>query len=134
MMSTWKHSEETGWTCSGTNLNAPVLLLNTTICSGLPTEGNAAVYRITGPVTAEDARALLAACTIDSAIGHDATAHAMAALIGQPVAVNRQLARQRPGQRALVLKIRGRIPEGTVLDRDAMEEIGYDLFWMDRIE
>lgn len=111
-----------------------VLLLNTTICSGLPSGGGVAAYRIEGPVPTDVAASALDGLELDSAIGHEATAQAMGALIGRPVAVNRQFAQQAPGQRALALKIRGRLPEGQILDREAMDQIGYDLFWMDRIE
>lgn len=109
------------------------LLLNTTICSGLPVAGEPdALYRVSAPVSAEEARAALEGVETDSAIGHEATAAAMSALLGREVLVNRQFARQAVGQRALVLKIRGRLPEGQILDREAMEVIGYDLLWMTR--
>lgn len=113
----------------------PVLLLNTTIATGIPAAGEpSAVYRLSAPVSAEDARRALVACEVESAIGHQATADAMTALLGQPVPMNRSFAKQAPGQRALVLKVRGRLPEGVILDREALEAIGYDLLWMTRVE
>jgi len=109
------------------------LLLNTTIASGLPAPGEPdAVYRVSAPISAEEARAALADGAMESAIGHQSTADAMAAILGRPVEVNRQYARQVPGQRALVLKVRGRLPEGQILDRATLEAIGYDLLWMTR--
>lgn len=110
-----------------------VLLLNTTIASGLPSAGEPdALYRVSAPVSAGEAREALDGIETDSAIGHESTAAALATLLGREVPVNRQFAKQAVGQRALVLKIRGRLPEGQILDAAALESIGYDLLWMTR--
>lgn len=110
-----------------------VLLLNTTIATGLPEEGQAsAVYSVSAPISADDARHHLAGCETESAIGHQATADAMSALLGFKVEVNRQAAAQEVGQPALVLKVRGRLPEGQILSEEDLEAIGYDLRWMIR--
>jgi hypothetical protein len=45
-----------------------------------------------------------------------------------PIPHNRIEFKQAPGQRALVFKIKGRIPEGTVLNREQIEQIGYEFF------
>lgn len=63
---------------------------------------------------------------IDSAVGHDATAALLTALLGTEVPVSRQLFAQQVGQRALVFKLNGR-PNGVELDRAGLEQIGYTL-------
>lgn len=62
---------------------------------------------------------------LDSAIGHDATSMVMTALLGVEVPVNRQMFCQQPGQKALVFKLNGRLPEGKVLTVEEIQEIGY---------
>ena len=112
----------------------PILLLNTTIASGLPAAGEAdSVYAVSAPISVEDARAALVGLATDSAIGHEATAAALTAILGRDVPVCRRYAQQAPGQRALCLKIRGRLPEGAILDGAAMEAIGYELRWLTRV-
>lgn len=70
---------------------------------------------------------------LDSAIGHDATAQIMTTLLGAEVAVNRQIFAQQIGQVALVFKLNGRPPEGTILTLDEIEKIGYTWKMMTRI-
>ena len=77
-------------------------------------------------VTLDEARRLVAeAPAVLSAVGHDATAAVLTEMLGRPVQVNRIQFEQQPGQQALVLKLRGRIPEGQVLDVAGMDAIGY---------
>lgn len=108
---------------------APILLLNTTIATAFP-----AVFSLSAPISAEQARALVAGRETDSAIGHEATAAAMSAILGFTVPVNRSAGTQKPGQQALVLKLRGRLPEGVVLTREQLDAIGYDLLIMTRVD
>jgi hypothetical protein len=68
-----------------------------------------------------------------SAIGHEATAQIFSIILDEKVSVNRIQAEQKPGEIGLVLKIKGRIPEGTVLtDMNQIQEIGYELFKLER--
>lgn len=83
----------------------PVALLNT---SSATEDGT---YKLR-TVTADQARALIAARELLSAIGHDATAQILTTLLGADVPVNRIQFAQQPGQVALVFKLRGRAPEG----------------------
>ena len=121
-------------------------LFNTTIITGLPpsTVGNGdddshrqmAAYTISA-ITPAEARqivedALSKGESMVSAIGHDATASAMSAILQSPVQVNRVQAEQAPGDRAICLKIRGRLPEGEILGSEALEAIGYDLYLLRR--
>jgi len=80
-------------------------------------------------ISLTQARTLLATYgnEVNSAIGHESTAQILSDLLEVPVPVNRQLYEQEPGETALVFKLNGRAPEGVVLDRATVEEIGYTL-------
>lgn len=103
----------------------PVLLLNTSIVT---TPGR---YELSESITPEVAREVVKGGFV-SAIGHEAAAQALSVILGQEVAVNRVLSFQKIGQKALVLKVRGRLPEGVVLDAAALVDIGYDLLLLTR--
>lgn len=75
----------------------------------------------------EDAREIANSCVLDSAVGHQATADIMTELLNVNVPFNRQIFRQEVGQRCIVFKIRGRIPEGVILTIKELSDIGYDL-------
>ena len=62
---------------------------------------------------------------LDSAVGHQATADIMTALLDIDIPVNRQLFLQEIGQQALVFKLKGRPQEGIILTAADIEEIGY---------
>lgn len=102
-----------------------IYLFNTSIA---PTPG--LVYHLRS-VSAEQARMDLhshdaAGGTIVSAIGHESTAQAMSTILGYPVEVNRINAQMQPGDKAIILRIRGRLPEGQILDAAALDAIGFD--------
>lgn len=79
------------------------------------------------PVTLDEARTLVAnADTVISAIGHASTANLLTELLQRPIAANRFEYRQQPGEAALVFKLKSRPPEGAILDRDQLEQIGYE--------
>ena len=63
---------------------------------------------------------------IVSAIGHQSTAEILAELLEIPVEVNRIQFSQEIGQSALIFKLKGRAPEGVILDRSQIESIGYE--------
>lgn len=79
---------------------------------------------------------------VESAVGHQATADILSQLLNAntpereqvPVLMNRIAFAQAEGQHALVFKIRGRIPEGTVLAREQIDQLGYDFFLLRRLE
>ncbi len=64
---------------------------------------------------------------ISSAIGHAATAELMTRLLKFPVPQNRIDFVQTTEDAALVFKLKRRAPEGVVLTREELEEIGYEL-------
>lgn len=102
-----------------------VALLNTTIVT---TDG---VYEVE-TISLDEAKALVQGVELDSAVGHAATAGVMTQLLGVEVATNRQEFSQQVGQVALAFKLNGRIPEGTVLTAEQIEEMGYTFKTMTR--
>lgn len=96
----------------------PVALLNTSIITA---DGE---YSLQG-ISLEKAREIVAGVALDSAIGHESTAQIMSELLGVDVPVNRQMFAQQVRQIALVFKLNGRAPEGVILNREQIEEIGY---------
>lgn len=104
-------------------------LFNTNIVPG------EAIVRVT-QITTEKAREIVGQSLADgviptSAIGHEATAAAMSAILGVPVDVNRIHAKPQPFDKAISLKLNGRLEEGVILDSAAMEAIGYTLYLME---
>ena len=104
-------------------------MLNTTIAT---TNG---VFKITD-LSLEQARQLAMENkdNILSAIGHEATAQVMTTLLGVEVPTNRIVFAQEKGQKAIVLKMNGRIPEGVVLTVEDMEKIEYSFKLMEKLE
>ena len=79
------------------------------------------------PIAAETAQAMMGEREWVSAIGHESSAQAMSEVLGTPVQHNRLTIALEYGDSMLCLKLRGRPPEGVILTREQMEEIGYDL-------
>jgi len=107
-------------------------LLNTSILTSFGTF----IYQ---PLALGEARALvqkfrLEGKLIQSAIGHQTTADLLAGLLGYPVAVNRTEFKQTVGTVALVFKLKGRPPEGKVLSREELEEMGYEFGLLQRVK
>lgn len=98
---------------------------------------NAAIITAPGsylyePLTLQEARLLVAnfkaaGREIQSAIGHQATAELMTTLLKYPVPNNRIELSQTTEDIALVFKLKRRAPEGVILSRQEIEEIGYEL-------
>lgn len=76
-------------------------------------------WRFEGPLTLDQARAF-AASGVHSAIGHAATARFLSVALGVPVDCRREAVRMQPGDQALVLRLIDRLPEGAVLDAEAL--------------
>lgn len=84
-------------------------------------------------ITLEAARALLRQRGFASALGHEATAHVMSALLGIDCPVRRVTYRQPRGASALVLRLNQRLDQGRVLCRvEEIEAIGYSLSLLHR--
>lgn len=107
-------------------------LLNTSILTSFGTYSY-------GPLTLAEACALVSEFqqegkTIQSAIGHQSTAELLAMLLGFPVAVNRMEFKHTVDDIALIFKLKGRPPEGKVLSREELEEMGYEFGLLQRLE
>lgn len=77
---------------------------------------------------------LAGAGEVVSAIGHDSTAQLASTVLGREVPVNRIPATMQIGDSAVCIKLRGRAPEGAILDRAQVEAIGYDLHLLQRLD
>jgi hypothetical protein len=77
-------------------------------------------------VTLDEVKALPGTIERLSAIGHASTAEILTELLGDKIAVNRIEYKQEPGDLAVVFKLKGRPPEGTILSRNEIEAIGYE--------
>lgn len=62
-----------------------------------------------------------------SGVGHESTAAIASTILGVPVPMSRTAIAMRSGDIAICIKLRGRPPEGTILSREQVEAIGYDL-------
>lgn len=112
-------------------LATKLTLLNTSILTSFGTY----TYE---PLTLEEARALVGEFrqegkSIQSAIGHQTTAELLSTLLGIAVAVNRTEYQQTVGDAALIFKLKGRPPEGKVLSREELEEMGYEFGLLQRV-
>jgi hypothetical protein len=90
-------------------------------------------WRFEGPIAVERARELIAQGYV-SAIGHAASAQFLGALFGVEIPVNRIRIQTAPGDRILVLKLNGRLPENRILDADEMAGFPFELGLMTRLK
>lgn len=70
---------------------------------------------------------------IQSAIGHQTTADLLTKVLGFSVAANRMEFKQTMDEMALVFKLKERPPEGKVLSREELEDMGYEFGLLTRI-
>ncbi|RME30644.1 DUF1874 domain-containing protein [Candidatus Parcubacteria bacterium] len=71
---------------------------------------------------------------IVSAIGHASTAEILSELFEYPVQVQRVEVEQTPTDVALVFRLKGRLPEGKVLTRSEIEQIGYEFGRLEKLD
>jgi hypothetical protein len=83
-------------------------------------------WRFEGPLSVEQAKALVAD-GFSSAIGHKDASAFLSALLGVDVPVNRVSVELQAGDRALVLRLKARMPEGKVLTREEMTRLPFEL-------
>ena len=90
-------------------------------------------YRFTGPIApAEAARRLHAG--FESAIGHAAAAAFLGNLLGLSIPARRRSVRLAPGDQALVLRLKQRLPEGVTLTEAEMAALDFELGWIERLD
>lgn len=95
-------------------------LMSTTV---IPSGANG-TWEVT-PLTLGAAQELVRMHHFTSAVGHQSTADAMTELLGQPVPMNRLSVQPEVGDYFLCFKLDQRPPEGAILDRAQLEELGY---------
>jgi Domain of unknown function (DUF1874) len=71
--------------------------------------------------------------TIKSAVGHQSTAELLSVLLEFEVPANRIELEQSTNDLALIFKLKQRPPEGKVLNRAEIEEIGYEFGLLTRL-
>lgn len=89
-------------------------------------------FRFEGPLTLGAARAFATKSPL-SAIGHDGTARFLGARLGIDVPCRRGTVNMQPGDQALVLRLLRRLPEGTVLDADALAALPHEFGLLTRL-
>lgn len=102
-----------------------ITLLN---CAIITSEGNYSLKK----TTLEEVKELIEYVEIQSAIGHRATAEILTELLGTNVPMNRIQYEQQTGEIAIVFKLKSRIPEGKILTREEIEQIGYEFCILER--
>jgi Domain of unknown function (DUF1874) len=86
------------------------------------------------PITLADAKDLVKNNETESSIGHASTADILSELLEIKVQANRIEYLQSVDDVALIFKLKFRIPEGKVLNRTEIEEIGYDFGILRRLK
>ncbi len=82
-------------------------------------------------VTPEQARELVKNKELVNAIGHDATATAMSAILNMELKANRAQVKMSPGDEALVLALNKRLEEGQVIRTlEELSKVGYTLYYV----
>jgi len=70
---------------------------------------------------------------IISAIGHQATAEILSELLNIPISVNRIRHEQATDELGIVFKLKGRVKEGRILNREEIEAVGYEFGFLTRV-
>ena len=71
---------------------------------------------------------------LENCIGHQATALTLSNLLNIEVLPERSSLSQVKGQLAIVLKLNGRVNEGQILSQSEMEQMGYSLKLLERLD
>lgn len=109
------------------NSNMKVGIFNGTIAT---TNG---LYRVSD-ITIDEAKKLMSKNGFISAIGHNSTAEAISDSFNMNIPMSRIDFKQQIGQKAIVFKLNRRPPEGSILSRAEIDEIGYSFKLMERLE
>lgn len=89
-------------------------------------------YRLSGPIGPAEARRRIGEGYV-SAIGHEASATFLSAVLGIRLSANRISVAMEPTDQALVLRLMSRLPEGKLLSADELAAVPFDLAWLERL-
>jgi len=89
-------------------------------------------FHFTGPITPAEARRRSGAGFV-SAIGHEASAAFLSAVLGIEIPARRVPVAMEPGDQALVLCLTERLPEGKLLTEAKLAAVPYELAWLVRL-
>lgn len=90
-------------------------------------------WRFEGPIAIERAKELVQDGFV-SAVGHPASAQLLENLLGVEVPVHRVAVEMQPGDRAIVLRLKARLPEGKVLSAEEMKNYAFELSLLTRLK
>ena len=103
-------------------------VFNTTILT------NSGTYRLSD-ISTERAKEILSDNNFISAIGHESTAEIISSVLGITVPMNRINASfEEVGDLAICFKLNSRPKEGSILDLQQLQEIGFSWKLLERIE
>ena len=108
--------------------NHRFVFMNTTLVTSF------GLFRLS-PITVDVVRDLLANHRdIErlSAIGHEATANIMTALLGETIAMNRIEYKQQFNDLVICFKLHSRVPEGTILTEEEITKIGFEFMVLEK--
>jgi hypothetical protein len=89
-------------------------------------------WRFEGPIAIERAKELMQGGFV-SAMGHPASARFLGEQLGIEVPVHRVAIAMQPGDQAIVLRLKGRLPEGAVLTEEQMRALPFELGLLTRV-
>ena len=89
-------------------------------------------YRFDGPLPLAAARAF-ATQAVESAVGHEGTARFLSQCLRIEVPKRRAAIRMQPGDQALVFRLLKRLPEGSVLDSEAVADLPHEFGLLTRL-
>ena len=85
-------------------------------------------------ITLTEAKEIIEKNEFQSYVGHESTAQILTSLLETEVKMDRTPFEQKTGQQALVFKLNGRAPEGTILSIEEIEKMGYKFQLLTKIK
>ncbi|CAI44168.1 DNA binding protein [Acidianus rod-shaped virus 1] len=97
-----------------------------------PFEGAQATF-VERRIDVNEAKKIVNSQPFVSAVGHAATAQLLSKLLDASIPTNRTQVFLKPGDMALAIVLKSRIPEGVVLDEQAIRNIGFEIVVIERV-